>query len=95
MAIDYLTKYMEASVVADTTTAIVAEFVKDNINFWHGGISRIISDQGTAFSSHLMEEKVKEWKTHHVFATAEHPQTSGLVESQQNDDPRFGSLREQ
>lgn len=27
-----------------------------------------------------MEEKVKEWKTHHVFATAEHPQTSGLVE---------------
>jgi hypothetical protein len=27
-----------------------------------------------------MEEKVNEWKTQHVFATAEHPQTSGLVE---------------
>ncbi|EFX73068.1 hypothetical protein DAPPUDRAFT_253577 [Daphnia pulex] len=27
-----------------------------------------------------MEDNVKEWETHHVFATAEHPQTSGLVD---------------
>jgi hypothetical protein len=27
-----------------------------------------------------MKEKEKEWETHHVFATTEHPQTSGLVE---------------
>ena len=80
MAIDYLTKYVEAVAVADTSTALVAEFVKDQINFRHGGTTRIISDQGTAFSSHLMEEKVNEWRTDHVFATAEHPQTSGLVE---------------
>lgn len=44
MAIDYLTKYVEAVAVAYTTTAIVAEFVKDHINFRHGGTSRIISD---------------------------------------------------
>ncbi|KZS02644.1 Uncharacterized protein APZ42_000239, partial [Daphnia magna] len=80
MAIDYLTKYVEAVAVTDTSTALVAEFVKDHINFRHGGTTRIISDQGTAFSSHLMEEKVHEWRTDHVFATAEHPQTSGLVE---------------
>ena len=80
MAIDYLTKNVEAVAVTDTSTALVAEFVKDHINFRHGGTTRIISDQGTAFSSHLMEEKVHEWRTDHVFATAEHPQTSGLVE---------------
>ena len=80
MSIDYLTKYVEAASVADTTTALVIEFIRENINFRHGVVTRIISDQGTAFSSHLMEDNVKEWGTHHVFATAEHPQTSGLVE---------------
>jgi hypothetical protein len=80
MCIDYLTKYVEAASVADTTTALVIEFIRENINFRHGVVTRIISDQGTAFSSHLMEDNVKEWGTHHVFATAEHPQTSGLVE---------------
>ncbi len=80
MAIDYLTKYVEAAAVADTSTALVADFVRGQVNFRHGGTTRIISDQGTAFSSHMIEEKVNEWKTQHVFATAEHPQTSGLVE---------------
>jgi hypothetical protein len=78
MAIDDLTKYVEAVAVADTSTALVAEFVKDHINFRHGGTTRIISDQGTAFSSHLMGEKVNEWRTDHVFATAEHPQSLDL-----------------
>lgn len=79
MAIDYLSKYVEAVAVTDTSSALVAEFVKDQINFRHGGTTRIISDQGTAFSSHLMEEKIIEWRTEHVFATAEHPQTYRLV----------------
>ncbi len=56
MVIDYFTKYVEAVAVTDTSSALVAEFVKDHINFGHGGTTRIISDQGTAFSSHLMEE---------------------------------------
>ena len=80
MCIDYLTKYVEAASVADNTTALVIEFIRENLNFRHGVVTRIISDQCTAFSSHLMEDNVKEWGTHHVFATAEHPQTSGLVE---------------
>ena len=72
MVIDYLTKYVEAVAVTDTSTAVVAEFVKDHINFRHGGTTRIISDQGTAFSSHLMEEKVNEWRTDHVFRQSLH-----------------------
>jgi hypothetical protein len=59
MAIDYLTKYVEAVAVKDTSSALVAEFVKHQINFRHGGTTRIISDQGTAFSSHLMGAAVK------------------------------------
>ncbi|KZS08011.1 Uncharacterized protein APZ42_028400 [Daphnia magna] len=57
MCIDYLTKYVEAASVADTTSALVVESINENINFCHGGTTRIISDQGTAFFSHLMEEK--------------------------------------
>ncbi|XP_045025111.1 uncharacterized protein LOC123469829 [Daphnia magna] len=34
----------------------------------------------TVGMDHLGPLKVNEWKTQHVFATAEHPQTSGLVE---------------
>lgn len=72
---------MEAATVADTSTALMVEFIRKYINFCHGVTTRIISDQGTAFSTHLiMEDNVKEWETHHVFATAEHPQTSGLVD---------------
>ncbi len=81
MMIDYLSKYVEAVAVADTSTALVAEFVKDHINIRHGGTNRIISDQGTAFSSHLMEEKVNEWRTDHMYSRRlEQPQTSELVE---------------
>lgn len=72
---------MEAATVADTSTALMVEFIREYINFRHVLTTRIISDQGTAFSTHLiMEDNVKEWEPHHVFATAEHPQTSGLVD---------------
>jgi hypothetical protein len=72
---------VEAATVADTSTALMVEFIREYINFRHVLTTRIISDQGTAFSTHLiMEDNVKEWETHHVFATAEHPQTSGLVD---------------
>jgi hypothetical protein len=47
MCIDYLTKYVEAASVVDTTTALVIEFIRENINFHHGVVTRIISDQGT------------------------------------------------
>lgn len=66
MCLDYITKHVEAASVTDTTSALVVEFINENIHFRHGGSTRIISDQGTAFSSHLMEEKTKEWGTHHV-----------------------------
>ena len=73
MSIDYLTKWVEAAAVPDTSTAPAVRFIQDSINCRHGHPTRIISDQGTAFTSHQMEEAMERWRIHHVFATAEHP----------------------
>jgi hypothetical protein len=66
MCLDYIIKHVEPASVTDTTSALVVKFINENIHFRHGGSTRIMSDHGTAFSSHLMEEKTKDWGTHHV-----------------------------
>lgn len=78
--VDYLSKWVEATAVPDTSSKHVIKFLKQSVFCRHGVPVRIISDQGTAFTSHEMEEATAKWKVKHVFATAEHPQTSGLVE---------------
>ena len=78
--VDYLTKWVEAVAVPDTSSKHVIKFLKQSVFCRHGVPVRVISDQGTAFTSHEMEEATTRWKVKHVFATAEHPQTSGLVE---------------
>ncbi|KAI9558351.1 hypothetical protein GHT06_015104 [Daphnia sinensis] len=42
--------------------------------------SKIITDQGTCFTSELFDEWIRKWGIQHIQATAEHPETNGLVE---------------
>lgn len=80
VAIDYLSKWVEMAPVADTTSKLAINFIRDNIIYRHGSPVRIISDQGTSFTAHEMEKAMENWNVHHVYATPEHPQTNGLVE---------------
>ena len=80
VCIDYLTKWVEAAAVPDTSSKYVIKFLRENILCRHSTPARAISDQGTAFTSQEMDEAMTKWGIKHVFATPEHPQTSGLVE---------------
>ncbi|KZR95761.1 Uncharacterized protein APZ42_010288, partial [Daphnia magna] len=80
VAIDYLTKWVEVAAVPDTSTNPVIPFIQDNIIHLHSHPKRLVSDQGTAFSSKEFDAKMTEWRIDHIPATPEHPQTNGLCE---------------
>lgn len=79
MAIDYLTRYVEAKPVKSTDSAAVIDFLKNGIFARHGVVSKLISDPGTAYSSHEFENFIGEWIVTHIMASIEHPETNGLV----------------
>ena len=80
VAIDALSKFVEMEAVPDTTAAKVVRFLNNNIVHRFGVPERIVSDQGTAYTAKEVAVQAEEWGVKHVFATGEHPQTSGLVE---------------
>ncbi|XP_057376543.1 uncharacterized protein LOC130697744 [Daphnia carinata] len=80
VSIDYLSKWVEVAAVPDTSTKFVTSFLETNIIFRHGTPQRIVSDQGSAFTSQMFSEWVTRWHIKHILATAEHPETNGLVE---------------
>ncbi|KAI9552649.1 integrase core domain protein [Daphnia sinensis] len=80
VAIDYLTKWIEVQPVPDTSSKFATAFLEQNVLFRHGTPQRLITDQGTAFTSELFSAWTSRWKINHTFATAEHPETNGMVE---------------
>ena len=79
VAVDYLTKWVEAEAVPSTAAGPVIKFL-EKIFFRHGFPQRLISDRGPAFGSQEFAAFVKRWNITHTVASAEHPQTNGLVE---------------
>jgi hypothetical protein len=80
VAQDYLTKWPIAEAVKTTNTAEALDFVRDRIISVYGSPSQIITDQGTAFTSHQWSSMMKLWKIKHVTTSAAHPQANGQVE---------------
>jgi len=81
VAIKYFTKWIEAEPVAQITAHKVQHFVWKNIVCRFGVPRRLISDNGTQFASQQLEKLCAEVGIKQVFASVEHPQTNGQVES--------------
>ena len=81
VAIEYFTKWVEAEPVAHITAQKVEHFVWKNIVCRFGIPKRLVSDNGTQFTSHQLRKMCEELKIQQVFASVEHPQTNGQVES--------------
>ena len=79
VCIDYLTRYLEVKAVPSTDSASVVRFLKNRIFLRHGVPSYIISDAGTAYSSHEFHDFVEGWRVLHFMASVEHAATNGLV----------------
>ena len=80
VAVDYVSKWVEAIALANNEGTSVTAFLKKNI-FSRFGIPRaIISDGGSRFCNRLSKGLLEKYGVRHNVATPYHPQTSGQVE---------------
>ncbi|XP_076935011.1 uncharacterized protein LOC143601506 [Bidens hawaiensis] len=80
VAVDYVSKWVEAIATRTNDHSVVCKFVQSNI-FSQFGIPRvIISDGGSHFKNFNFGKLLKRYSVNHRIATPYHPQTSGQVE---------------
>ncbi|KAM1818347.1 hypothetical protein ACFX11_000152 [Malus domestica] len=80
LAVDYVSKWVEARATRTNDSKVVANFVKTNI-FARFGMPRVlISDGGSHFCNRTIEALLKKYGVTHKVATPYHPQTSGQAE---------------
>jgi hypothetical protein len=80
VAVDYVSKWVEAIPTKSMESRVVLEFLKSNILSRFGVPRAIISDQGTHFTSRSFEKLMGEYRVTHKVSTSYHPQTNGQAE---------------
>ena len=80
MAIDYFTKWVEATSYARLTAARVAKFIRSHIIYRYGVPHELISDKGAHFRGEV-DTLVQEYGIQHHRSSAYRPQTNGAVEA--------------
>ncbi|CAN6583803.1 unnamed protein product [Malus baccata var. baccata] len=80
LAVDYVSKWVEATATRTNDSKVVADFVKTNI-FSRFGMPRVlISDGGSHFCNRTIEALLKKYHVTHKVSTPYHPQTNGQAE---------------
>nr|GEZ88245.1 hypothetical protein [Tanacetum cinerariifolium] len=79
VAVDYLSKWVEAKALPTNGARVVFKFLK-NLFAGFGTPRAIISDRGTHFCNDQFEKVMQKFGVTHRLATSYHPQTSGQVE---------------
>lgn len=78
--VDYFTKWVEAFALPDQSTLEIAKKLVEEVVCRHGAPRRILTDQGSNFSSALAQDIYQVLNSKKVRTTAYHPQTDGLTE---------------
>ena len=80
LAVDYVSKWVEAKATRTNDSKVVADFVKSNV-FARFGMPRVlISDGGSHFRNRTIEALLKKYNVTHKVSTPYHPQTNGQAE---------------
>ncbi|CAN6695174.1 unnamed protein product [Malus baccata var. baccata] len=80
LAVDYVSKWVEAKATRTNDSRVVSDFIKTNI-FSRFGMPRVfISDGGSHFCNRTIEALFKKYNVKHKVSTPYHPQTSGQAE---------------
>ena len=77
---DYLTKWAETKEIKVATEEKVAKFLRENIFYKFGYQRELVIDQGSHFTSNLIEDLLTHHKIKHRTSTPYHPQANGKVE---------------
>ncbi|MCO5559275.1 hypothetical protein L7F22_012871 [Adiantum nelumboides] len=80
VAIDYMTRWVEAQSVAKVNEKTVSKFVYTHICCRFGTPLEIVFDNGPGFRRGLLTEVCEELKISHRHSTPYYPQSNGLVE---------------
>ncbi|MCO5592174.1 hypothetical protein L7F22_046170 [Adiantum nelumboides] len=80
VAIDYMTRWVEAQSVAKVNEKIVSRFVYTHIFCKFGTPLEIVFDNGQGFRKGLLTEVCEELHILHWHSTPHYPQSNGLVE---------------
>ncbi|GKD01506.1 putative nucleotidyltransferase, ribonuclease H [Tanacetum coccineum] len=80
VAVDYVSKWVEAEATKTNDHSVVLKFVKKNIFARHGILKAIISNGGSHFKNFKFGKLLKHYGVNHRIATPYHPQTSRQVE---------------
>ena len=80
LAVDYVSKWMEAKATRTNDSKVVVDFVKSNIFARYGTPRAIISDKGIHFCNQTFWALLKKYNITHKVSTPYHPQTSGQAE---------------
>ncbi|CAN6695352.1 unnamed protein product [Malus baccata var. baccata] len=80
LAVDYVSKWVEAKATQTNDSKVVADFIRTNI-FARFGMPRvIISDGGSHFCNRTIEALLRKYNVNHKVSTPYHPQTNGQAE---------------
>ncbi|CAM8882622.1 unnamed protein product [Rhodiola kirilowii] len=80
VAVDYVSKWVEAKATRCDDAKTVVDFLRTNIFCRYGVPKAIISDQGTHFCNRMMAATMRQYHVHHRTSTAYHPQMNGQAE---------------
>ncbi|GJS91525.1 reverse transcriptase domain-containing protein [Tanacetum coccineum] len=79
MAVDYVSKWVEAKALPTNDARVVVKFLKQLFSRF-GTPRAIISDRGTHFCNDQFSKVLQKYSVTHRLSTLYHPQTSGQVE---------------
>ncbi|RDX63461.1 hypothetical protein CR513_58106, partial [Mucuna pruriens] len=80
LAVDYVSRWVEAIATRTNDTRVVVDFLKSNIFCRFGVPKALISDQGSHFCNRAMASLLQKYGVAHRIATTYHPQTNGQAE---------------
>ncbi|CAN6583244.1 unnamed protein product [Malus baccata var. baccata] len=80
LAVDYVSKWVEAKATKTNDSKVVSDFIKSNILARFGIPRAIISDAGSHFCNRTFEVLLRKYNVTHKVSTPYHPQTNGQAE---------------
>ena len=81
MAIDYLTKWVEAKATRHNNARTIANFLYQEVFSCYGIPIEIVSDRGTHFLNEVIEHLLAEFMVIHNKSAPYHPQANGQAKS--------------
>jgi hypothetical protein len=81
VAVDYFTKWVEASSYAHVTQKVVKRFIEKDLICHYGPPEKIVTDNAQNFNSKMIVELCTKWKINHSNSSPYRPKMNGAVEA--------------